>query len=159
MERALREILGANNFTEVTPIVSKMMKAIKGKGNKTTELKFCVALENEGLFGWRIQEKLIGNPDIYFPSYKIAIFLDGCFWHGCPRCGHIPKTNSLYWQAKIENNKIRDSKKTLALKEQGYFVIRFWEHALHENLENCIKIVKDVIEDRLSNLIYQDWEC
>lgn len=156
MEKFLRQKLVGGKFQKVSAVRSRAMQAVKGKGNKTTELKFCFALEQSGVSDWKLHEKLIGNPDVYFPSYKIAVFLDGCFWHGCPKCGHIPKTNNTYWKAKIERNKERDSSKTNALKEQGYLVVRFWEHEILENVDECVERVKDVIEDRLSRIRYDE---
>ena len=156
MERFLRKKLVGGKFKGVSSVRSKMMGAVKGQGNKTTELKFCQALKRVKLSGWKTHEKLVGSPDISFPYYKIAIFLDGCFWHGCPKCGHIPRTNSAYWKAKIERNKERDIQKAEALKEQGYLVLRFWEHDLAENLEECLAIVHDAIESRLILLVEED---
>lgn len=131
------------------------MSAVKGRGNKTTELTLCDALAKAGISGFNLQEKLIGNPDLYFPLYKLAIFLDGCFWHGCPTCGHIPKTNNEYWKTKIRRNKERDVEKSQQLKGQGYIVLRFWEHELLENVDECVNIIKNVIEDSLYNLVNQ----
>lgn len=155
MERQLREKLLDGKFNSVSPIRSKMMRAVKGKGNKSTELKLCTSLVQEGISGWNLHEKLIGKPDIYFPMYNLAVFLDGCFWHGCPVCGHIPKTNNEYWKAKIKRNIDRDIEKSQILKDQGYLVIRFWEHELLNNLEGCIEIIKNTLEDSLYNLIYK----
>lgn len=149
MHKFLKEKLKDGCFKQVPLAHSKMMSAVKGKSNKSTELKFCSALQRSVIHGWRLHEKLIGNPDIYFPDYEIAVFLDGCFWHGCPKCGHIPKTNFSYWEAKILKNKERDNEKTFLLKKEGYQVIRFWEHELKEDIERCVDTIKDAIEDRL----------
>lgn len=152
MERILREKLNSGKFDEVSPIRSKMMRSIKGKGNKSTELRFCLGLTEAGISGWQTHEKLIGNPDVIFPAYKIAIFLDGCFWHGCPVCGHIPKTNHPYWKTKIERNIERDKIKTAALNELGYSVVRFWEHELLRDLNACIEVVIENLEKTLINI-------
>jgi len=98
---------------------------------------------------YQLPEKLIGNPDIIFPSYKVVIFLDGCFWHGCPICGHIPKTNTPYWQAKIERNIERDTAKAVALQDIGYLVVRFWEHELLHSLNDCMEKVKESLDENL----------
>jgi DNA mismatch endonuclease (patch repair protein) len=152
LEKLLREKLENGRFDKVAPLRSRMMGAVKGKGNRSTELKFCFALCNAGISGWQRHEKLIGNPDILFPFYKVVIFLDGCFWHGCPLCGHIPKTNYSYWKTKIERNKERDQHKTAALKDLGYFVIRFWEHELHRDLTACMDAVKESLETHLMKI-------
>lgn len=138
MERLLREQLTDGKFNSVTPARSKMMKAVRGKNNKSTELIFRQALLQAKIFGWKIHENIAGNPDIYFPAYKIAIFLDGCFWHGCLECGHIPKTNNAYWKTKICRTIERDHQKSEVLKDQGYLVIRFWEHELSQDIQNVL---------------------
>jgi DNA mismatch endonuclease (patch repair protein) len=66
--------------------------------------------------------------DIVFPREKVAVFIDGCFWHGCPEHGHIPKRNSSYWADKIARNVARDKRNTAALAEAGWLALRFWEH-------------------------------
>src|ERR1041384_312619 len=91
-----------------------------------------MALVRSGIRGWVTHVNLPGKPDIYFPKKKIAVFLDGCFWHGCQRCGHIPKTNSLFWATKIKRNRQRDQKNARLLRGQGVFVIRAWEHSLQK---------------------------
>lgn len=149
MEKALRGKLSNGKFSGVTLSRSKAMRAVKGSGNKSTELKFCRALVETGIGGWEAQKKIIGNPDIFFPAYKVAVFLDGCFWHGCPKCGHIPITNNAYWRAKIERTIERDRSKAKALEEQGYLVVRFWEHELNDNIGRCVELMKDFIEERL----------
>lgn len=116
------------------------MSAIKGKGNKTTEMRFRLALVRDGISGWNMHEPdIIGKPDFYFPDQKLAVFIDGCFWHGCPRCGHIPKTNTEYWREKIARNKKRDKSTTRKLRYRKYKVLRFWEHELKNDLNNCMK--------------------
>jgi DNA mismatch endonuclease (patch repair protein) len=149
MEKLLRETLVDGKFGEVKPVHSKMMKAVKRLGNKTTEIRFCSALNKAGISGWQVHEKLIGNPDIFFPVCKVAIFLDGCFWHACPQCGHIPKTNTEYWRAKLKRNVDRDIAKAGSLVELGFKVIRFWEHELLQHIDNCIAITKDCLEENL----------
>lgn len=149
MEKLLREKLIDGKFLNVPLVRSNMMKAVKGKGNKTTELKFCLALSRAGISGWKLHEKLIGNPDIFFPRYKLVIFLDGCFWHGCPDCGHVPKTNNAYWKTKIERNIERDIKKTLVLIDEGFIVLRFWEHELINDIDHCVFLLKEQIEESL----------
>jgi DNA mismatch endonuclease (patch repair protein) len=70
---------------------------------------------------------------------KIAVFLDGCFWHGCETCGHIPKKNSDFWLTKITRNKERDVLNSFSLEEAGITVVRFWEHEINKSLSSCVK--------------------
>jgi DNA mismatch endonuclease (patch repair protein) len=154
MEKFLRSKLPGGKFHDVSAARSGAMRAVKGKGNKTTEMRFCAALLQAGMTGFSTNANLIGNPDIVFPYYKIAVFLDGCFWHGCPRCGHIPKTNQAYWQTKIARNKQRDHLVQGELREQGHLVIRFWEHELIDNIYQCLATLQDAIEERLSPSLY-----
>lgn len=149
MERILREKLVDGVFSNVPNFRSKMMRAIKSTNNKSTEQKFKKALSDAGLTNFHVNTKIIGNPDLFFPSYNVVIFLDGCFWHGCPKCGHIPKSNSLYWYTKIERNKERDINQRSALREQGFQVAQYWEHELKENMSRCINLLENIIEDGL----------
>jgi DNA mismatch endonuclease (patch repair protein) len=81
--------------------------------------------------GWTIHEgNLIGRPDFFFPSDKLAVFVDGCFWHGCPKCGHLPSRNALYWKTKIHQNMKRDKSIKRQLKRIGIESLRIWEHEL-----------------------------
>ena len=111
MERALRKHLPGGAFTEVSATRSKAMAAVRGHGNKTTERRFRLALVRAGVRGWQVRPKgLRGSPDFVFPEARLAVFADGCFWHGCPECGHVPRTNRPFWAAKIERNRERDKK-------------------------------------------------
>ncbi len=112
--------------------VSELMARIRSKGNETTELKFVRMLRQRRIWGWRRHAKIAGTPDVVFPKIKLAVFLDGCFWHGCPRCYRPPKTNAQYWIPKIARNKARDAMVTAKLKEKGWRVLRFWECGLDE---------------------------
>lgn len=140
MEKKLRQKLKGGDFRNVPKDRSKTMSRIRGKGNKTTEAKFRFALVSAGIRGWKLHPKNIpGSPDIYFPSEKLAIFLDGCFWHGCPRCGHIPKTRTDFWREKFKRNKARDKKTTLRLNAMGISVLRFWEHEIVNDVGKCLE--------------------
>ena len=131
MERKLKEKLINGQFEGLTAGNSKRMKAIKSKGNKSTEARFRLMLVRARIRGWKVHPKgVVGKPDFYFPEDRLALFIDGCFWHGCPRCGHVPKANNPYWKAKIEGNQRRDQERTRTLEEQGTRVLRVWEHEL-----------------------------
>lgn len=86
---------------------------------------------------------ILGSPDITIKSKKIAIFLNGCFWHGCPHHFRLPKTNTVFWAQKIKNNKKRDKMNTRLLRKEGWVVIGVWEHSLN-NQPN--RILPHIIE-------------
>src|SRR4051794_18714829 len=110
---------------------SRTMRAIRGHNNKTTERRLRMALVRAGLRGWTLRPRRFpGNPDFVFTTERLAIFVDGCFWHGCPACHRTPKTNIEFWIAKIERNRLKDARMSEQLSECGYSVIRLWEHDL-----------------------------
>lgn len=111
------------------------MSRIRGSGNKATELRLIQIFRANGITGWRRGSKLPGKPDFIFPKRKIAVFVDGCFWHGCPKHGTKPKTRASFWLAKITGNKARDRRVNRALRGRGWTVIRVWEHELRRKDE------------------------
>ncbi len=122
---------------------SRNMRAIRSVSNRTTEKRLSAILISAGLRGWRVRpEGFAGSPDFVFPREHTAIFVDGCFWHGCPKCGHIPKTNKAYWEAKIARNQARDSKITRTLRKSGFHVIRIWECDLKSRPKVCINRIR-----------------
>lgn len=106
---------------------SRNMAAIRSLANKTTELRLASALRFFGLKGWRRHLALPGKPDFAWPKEKVAVFVDGCFWHGCPRCYRPPKHNAPFWRNKVETNQRRDRRVTRQLRARGWSVIRIWE--------------------------------
>jgi DNA mismatch endonuclease (patch repair protein) len=131
MEAILRQRLEGGTFGDVPEKRTRTMRAVRGKGNKTTELCLRMALVREGLSGWVMHVKgLPGTPDFLFQKQKLAVFVDGCFWHGCRRCGHYPKTNSEYWKSKIMRNRARDRQAVVELRKCRIRVLRIWEHSL-----------------------------
>ena len=128
MEKRLKAKLPTGKFQNVPKARSKVMASISGKGNKSTELKLKMALVRAGVNGFTQNEKSIrGRPDFYFERNRLTVFVDGCFWHGCPKCGHIPKTNSDFWVAKIQRNRDRDFEVKEFLEGRGFTVFRIWE--------------------------------
>jgi DNA mismatch endonuclease (patch repair protein) len=119
-------------------IRSRTMSKIRSK-NTTPELLLRKQLWNIGRRGYRIHKKnLPGCPDIVFLKKKIAIFVDGCFWHKCPDCYTEPQTNKCYWLPKIQNNVEKDRRGTLALEDMGFKVIRIWEHEIEKFPEAAV---------------------
>ena len=108
----------------------QVMAAIRSKGNKDTELRLAAILRIHGLTGWRRHQALPGRPDFLFRRERIAVFVDGCFWHGCRGHCRMPKTGLAYWHPKIARNKRRDQEVKALLRRQGWRVYRIWEHAL-----------------------------
>lgn len=109
---------------------SHTMRQVKAKGNMSTELRLVSILRKEGLIGWRRHSSTIGRPDFVFPKQRIALFVDGCFWHGCSKCCRIPASNRRYWIDKIDRNIKRDKAVVSQLRRAGWTVIRIWEHEL-----------------------------
>jgi DNA mismatch endonuclease (patch repair protein) len=130
MEKFLKGKLKNGKFQNVSAVRSKIMSCIPGRRNRSTEVALRFELVRAGVRGWKMHYALIGKPDFFFPRQCLAIFVDGCFWHGCSRCGHIPKTRSAFWSAKILRNKQRDARNSRALRSQGVRVVRLWEHDL-----------------------------
>lgn len=106
------------------------MASVKSRDTKSTELKFISVLKEREITGWRRNYPLTGKPDFVFLRRKIAVFIDGCFWHGCSLHCRMPSSNVKYWNNKIAKNKIRDKKITKALRMKGWQVIRVWEHEI-----------------------------
>ncbi len=109
---------------------SQVMAAIRSRGNKATELKLASILRAAGIIGWRRHQPLPGRPDFIFRRARLALFIDGCFWHGCPKHGRKPSSNRAYWLPKLRRNKVRDAAVTRSLSGSAWTVIRFWEHDL-----------------------------
>ncbi|MFA5830862.1 MAG: very short patch repair endonuclease [Candidatus Paceibacterota bacterium] len=110
---------------------SKNMSAVRSRGNKTTEIELIKQFRRGKITGWRRNQKIFGiRPDFVFWKQRIAIFVHGCFWHGCKKDKTIPKTNRIFWEKKIENNKKRDRISSEILKKNGWKVMKIWEHDL-----------------------------
>jgi DNA mismatch endonuclease Vsr len=151
MERALRQHLPGGVFSSVTVRASKNFSGIRGRNNRTTEVRFRLALVRAGISGWKMHNRALpGNPDFVFLKERIAVFVDGCFWHGCSRCGHIPKTNSPFWRAKIQRNIERDRANIRKLGDSDFRVVRIWEHELRRDLAGCVVRIADLIKQKRS---------
>ncbi len=111
---------------------SEIMSRVRSKGNKATEKKLASLFRENGIKGWRRNYSLFGSPDFVFLKNRVAVFVDGEFWHGHPTLGQIPKTNTEFWRNKIERNKTRDRLVNETLKEKGWVVVRIWQHELKD---------------------------
>lgn len=104
------------------------------------ELRLRKALWSAGFrYHLRAARVLPGRPDIVFVTAKVAIFVDGCFWHGCPLHGTRPKSNAQFWREKIERNRERDRQVDCQLTQAGWSVVRLWQHEVQKDLEGCIR--------------------
>ncbi len=106
------------------------MAAVRSVGNKETELRLVKILRANGIMGWRRHQALPGKPDFVFRRERVAVFVDGCFWHGCRWHCRMPHENRGYWQGKISGNFLRDRRTNALLRKAGWRVLRVWEHAL-----------------------------
>ncbi len=123
------------------------MSRIKSSNTKL-EKEFRKYIWSRNLRGYRIKTKILGKPDLYFPKQRIAVFIDGCFWHKCPDHFISPKSRNKYWDKKIENNAKRDKNVTFELNNQEIKTLRFWEHELEDNIEKCYIILKTLYEKK-----------
>ncbi len=121
---------------------SFMMSLIRGRGNRQTEEVLRALLKQNKIIGWRRHLPLPGKPDFAFPEQKVAVFVDGCFWHGCPKCYTRPKTNRKFWDKKREDNMARDKCVTRKLRRQGWKVIRIWQHSLRKFPQACLNRIR-----------------
>lgn len=114
----------------------KTMRAVKGKGTKPERMLFSM-LAGMRLKGWRKNaDDIMGKPDVVFPLEQVAIFVDGCFWHGCPHCQRkLPQTNRSYWERKVNRNIELAQQHNQKLSQAGWLVIRIWEHEIRNVAE------------------------
>lgn len=109
---------------------SEVMARIRSQGNKATELRLISIFHEAHITGWRRKQPLLGKPDFVFRKQRLAVFVDGCFWHGCSKCYRRPASNQTYWDEKIQRNQKRDRQVTRELRKAGWQVLRIWEHQL-----------------------------
>ena len=124
--------------------VSKVMSANKAKNTKP-ELSLREILWKNGLKGYRLNyRKIPGKPDIVYVSKKVAIFVNGCFWHRCPYCNYkLPLTNTVFWKNKFERNVLRDKEKIELLEKQGWKVLVIWECEIKKEIQKLYLKIKD----------------
>lgn len=117
---------------------SYSMSRIRSRGNSSTELKLIALMRGAGIAGWRRKSKLCGRPDFVFPRCRVVVFVDGCYWHGCRKCGLNAKSNTAYWKPKIAGNIRRDRTNSRTLRGDGWTVVRLWEHDLKARPMKCL---------------------
>jgi DNA mismatch endonuclease (patch repair protein) len=127
---------------------SQVMSRIRSRGNRDTELRMITLFHRYGLKGWRRNARVFGKPDFVFQRQKIAVFVDGCFWHRHPGCrfAYIPKSQIEFWERKFENNVARDKIVTRLLRKSGWKILRIWGCQLHRR--NWPKIARRVAQLR-----------
>jgi len=128
-------------------MTSNRLKKVKSR-NTSIEKRFRSELHNLGV-RFRINNKdVIGQPDVAHRNARVAIFIDGCFWHRHKGCYREPKNNPIYWREKIENNIQRRATVKKQLNEQGWVVLEFWECEILRDCHGAATIAKDVIRKR-----------
>lgn len=143
---------------------SERMARVRPHANRTTELALREALRRSKVSGWRRHSRLSlrikrrdgrpsgrhARPDFVFSRGRVAVFVDGCFWHACPRHRTTPASNRAYWEQKLKGNRKRDREVTRALVKQGWTVIRIWEHDVKKRLCHCVRRVQTALRTRRS---------
>jgi len=126
------------------------MQAVKSRETKP-EMQLRKTLHRLGMryrVDCRPEKDLRCKADLVFRRVGVCVFIDGCFWHGCPQHFHCPDTNSDWWLEKINDNRERDERQRARLTKRGWLVIEFWEHELREDLESCANRVRLTVSDR-----------
>ena len=144
---------------------SEVMSRIRSRGNKDTELAPARLLRANGISGWRrhVQVRIVDcglrsstsprpspqrgegvrvRPDFVFPKFKLAVFVDGCFWHGCPKHATKPANNRAFWKKKLAGYKTRDRVVNRTLRRSGWRVVRIWECDLAKHPEACVRRIR-----------------
>ncbi len=110
--------------------VARSCRASAERGNNGTEVRMVALFREHGIKGWWLDQKLPGSPDFEFKKEQVAVFVDGCFWCGCPRCCRTPSNNAEYWEKRVSGNKSRDRRVSRELRAEGWPVNRVWECSL-----------------------------
>ncbi len=132
-----------------TPMQRKYNMSRIRSSDTLVELKFRKFIWKNGLKEYRVKSNITGRPDIYFSKQKVAVFIDGCFWHKCPIDFIRPKSKNDYWDRKIKNNVKRDKAINLELKNKKIKVLRFWEHNIENGIGKCYSILRTAYEKNI----------
>jgi DNA mismatch endonuclease (patch repair protein) len=125
---------------------SRIMKQIRSKNTKL-ENSIASGLWKRGYRFRRNVKSLFGKPDIAIKKYHVVIFIDSCFWHGCPQHCRIPKSNRAYWENKINSNKKRDKEVSEYYIKKHWNLLRIWEHDIKDNYEKSLDLISKFIEN------------
>jgi len=127
----------------------ELMSRVPSTGNRTTENRLASLLRAAGIAGWRRHQLLRGRPDFMWPQPRLAVFVDGCFWHGHD-CGRnlTARTNAKAWREKIKRNQARDRRATRILRQGGWMVIRIWECCLAHAPDRCLARIRTQLGKR-----------
>lgn len=110
---------------------SAIMRAVKDRGVRSAEMRLRGVMISKGVRGWRMYARdLPGKPDFVFSEKKVVIFVDGCFWHGCPKCYRRPYSRQDYWDKKLQYNILRDRRNRATLRRKGWHTMRVWEREI-----------------------------
>lgn len=138
---------GAKRTDVLSPEQRKHCMSRIRSSNTRPEITLRKALWHKGL-RYRIRSKVLGKPDIAFVSSKVAVFVDGCFWHCCPMHSVRPQTNTRFWVNKLHRNSERDAEVNAKLAKLGWRVLRFWEHEVEDDAEAVASRIASVIKRR-----------
>jgi DNA mismatch endonuclease (patch repair protein) len=152
---------------------SEVMSRIRGRGNRDTEVALAKLLRQRRITGWRrhlkvklgelrvvrpkstsqnrrnkpkTRAQLVVHPDFVFLRQRTVVFVDGCFWHGCPKHSNLPANNQAFWEKKLNGNKARDRFVNRGLRKAGWKVIRIWEHDIAKRSEACVKRIQRALQ-------------
>jgi len=117
---------------------SEIMARVRGRGNARTEMALVKILRRHKISGWLRNQALFGRPDFVFKASRVAVFVDGCFWHNCPIHSKCPSSNIEFWKRKLSRNAVRDAKVDRELRRQGWRVVRIWQHDLSGKNEHKV---------------------
>lgn len=126
---------------------SEIMRKVKSKNNKSTELRLIEIFKKNGIKGWQRNYSVKGHPDFVFLKKKIAVFVDGCFWHGHDCRNTKPSDNRDYWSNKRERNRKHDEEVSAMFEARGWTVLRIWECELKRKNES-------ILVDRIINAFH-----
>ncbi len=126
---------------------SEIMSRIRSKGNRATEQRLRTLMLSRGIVGWRRNQTVFGSPDFAFRASRLAIFVDGCFWHGCPKHCVTPASNRPFWKKKLAVNKARDRRVNRTLRKKGWRVVRIWQHDLAKRPDWCAARIKRALSE------------
>ena len=125
----------------------QLMSRVRSRGNQTTEMQLARLLRKARLTGWRRHRPLPGRPDFVWPRMKVAVFVDGCFWHGHNCRNLTSKTNTTVWLDKITKTQARDRRANRQLRRSGWKVIRIWECRLAKVPGYCLNRIRRKLEE------------